>query len=67
MCKHCNKLRQRDWVNSAAPSRQKLETVELTPEQKQESYTAALLRMRTLGIMSEKTFQEALNRVQNDL
>lgn len=62
-CKHCHKLRQRDWVNSSAPSRQKVGEVTLTASQKRDMYEDVIYRMALSGIMSPSTAQDALRRV----
>lgn len=63
-CKDCHKARQRDWKNSTAPSRQKVEAdVELSAEQKQHIYSNVILRMYESGLMSHKTALESLERV----
>lgn len=62
-CKHCHKLRQRDWVNSDAPSRQKVGEIELTAAQQRDMYEDVIYRMVNTGIMSRETARESLRRV----
>lgn len=63
-CKDCHKARQRDWVNSSAPSRQKVDEVELSQDQKRQVYSGVLFRMYNSGLLSEKTLKESLERIR---
>ena len=61
-CKDCQKARPRTWARK--PEELKGE-IELTEEQKSGMYQDVIFRMQAIGIMSDKTAQEALKRVIN--
>ncbi len=64
-CKACHKARQRDWVNSSAPSRQTIGEIQLSTEQREKMYIDVIRRMALTGIMSTTTANEALKRVMS--